>query len=174
MYDQRIVISIYFPVSLAAIGWGMNVSDSKPIFSSFLIIAGSILLVCSIILFKRNRKISYFPEISIPLLNKWCSKWAGEFEGIKKVTLYDAPISLGADFKYVLLFKFRNSDVGRICKRSFVNSCRMMPDSLFNDHFTEVYNKEPDVNFTDSWYISTNKPEDLNKKFSIVLYNKWI
>ena len=70
MYDQRIVLGFYFPASLASIGWGLNIADSKPSFGGFLIIAGTFVLVCSLILYFQNKRELYFTEIDITVLKK--------------------------------------------------------------------------------------------------------
>ena len=48
-----------------------------------------------------------------------------------------------------------------------------MPQFLFDDYFVEVYKKKPKIDYRDSWFLSTTEPDNLNKKFSIVIYNKW-
>ena len=123
----------------------------------------------------RNRPINVFPLLDITTLKKWAVKISDHYDYIKTITLYEAPFA--SHKKYVLFFNFDTSTVkGKNSKGTFNGHTWFNKWSKKNypidDSFKEIYKGKPPDDFFEEWLITTERPIDINKRLSLVLYNK--
>ena len=117
-----------------------------------------------------------FPQLRIPALKKYASKWGKTYLGLKRIVLYEAPLTYpniaGETVKYLLVFKFGKRAKDLYHHRRFEENNLGLPEWLFDKHFPEVYLDNPPANFVDQWSIITYIPEDVDPKYSVVLFKK--
>ena len=117
---------------------------------------------------------STFPLLNILALEKWAVKISDHFNYIKTITLYEAPFA--SHKKYVLFFNFDTSTVkGKNSKGTFDGHTWFNKWSKKNypidDSFKEIYKEKPPDDFFKEWLITTERPQGVNKRLSLVLYN---
>ena len=123
----------------------------------------------------RNHPINVFPLLDITALEKWTVKISDHYNYIKTIILYEAP--LVSHKKYVLFFNFDTSTVkGKNNKGTFDGHTWSKKWSKKNypidDSFKEIYRQNPPNKFFKEWLITTERPQGINERLSMILYEK--
>jgi hypothetical protein len=138
---------------------------------NFLIIGGALFLglfvwTCIEKLWGKRRKrtdnANIFPLLTKDALEKWGSIWGKDYGHVKKITLYERPMSYPGTARHILYFKCgTGTKEGKLFRKNFQGAygdSLVYTEVFINYEFAqEVYKSDPPDTFRDDWQITTFK-----------------
>lgn len=130
----------------------------------------------------------YYPDLRLNLLKLHAVGWAKRYGPIDSIRMYratDTSRRLNDKIKYILVITFpiekRTKESVEGTEESVEWRCKvdedLMPSTIMDRHFIEIYRSEPDWHFRDEWWVATINadeeiPEYLNRDTCCQLYRK--
>jgi hypothetical protein len=116
---------------------------------------------------KKRRHADPFPELRRSILERVVLYWVRRHNGLKKVVLYEQPVTYPAPVKYIVYCEFRKKkDADR-----FEIEHALQPANLITDNVIEVYKDQTPRPFQYEWWFETKKKPWMEQQPSWLLYS---